>query len=559
MGKVIGIDLGSHELKIAEWNGSAVTALATVETPDNLVRNGHVISYEAAGDFIKKALKENGISARDCSMVIPEGNAYLVRTVVPKMTEEKLRVNLPYEFRDFLTEDKAKYYYDYTVNKEIKDEEGNVAQMDITVAAVQKELIYSYRFMCRRAGLTMKYAVPAELAYSNLIRRSPEADPEKEYAFLDFGHVSTRLSIFTGSVYEVSRIIDTGLSRVDAGIAESENVDEHIAHTYKETNYNNLTESEAALNVFNYITTEARRAINFYTLNNRESNLSDIYICGGGSMIPALKRIAQENIEGTVHEASELYPTVLKSQENASIYALAIGAAMQDKTVNLAQKEKSQFRMQIVVPLVLGILVLAAVFAKFAVIDRFNELDRYNSQWHQAKDRVVKLTEQTADYDEVVDEYNKYSTHWMTDEERSMVKRMDILALIESTLQPSAKILNFTSDKTTVTAELSRLTLNDTSKLVSLLYERPDVVSVSVYSAKSDEDAARSAQQSALSAEEFMPAPAAEDGAETETGAETGTETGAETGSQNSKEVVVSADSTIIITIAMRQVGEVEK
>ena len=256
------------------------------------------------------------------------------------MDVDQLAVNLPYEFRDYLTQNKDKYWYDYSVNRIIEQEEASgdsqeaaeaaqkVQSLDLTAAAVEKQVIEDYRAMFRRAGLKLETAIPVECAYQNVIRRSGEYEG-KEYCFLDLGHSSTRIYIYTGDIFETNRDIDTGLALADQAIAEACNVDIHVARSYKHTNYKDCQTLEGCQNIFAEIGSEARKAINFYGFNNRESQLSDAYICGGGIHIPSLGTALGQNIELKFHSANELLKPVLDSEENATAFTAAIGAAIQ--------------------------------------------------------------------------------------------------------------------------------------------------------------------------------------------------------------------------------------
>ena len=325
---VLGFDIGACELKIAQLDGSSVRRAVTALVPDNLVKNGVIVSYAAMADFIKETVRENRLSGRSCAVILPASHAFLRRITTPAMTEEQLQVNLPYEFRDFLTMSKDKYFYDYAVNELAYDEDGTPKQLDLTAAAVPKSVIEEYRDMFRRAGLRLRTAIPVECAYANLLRAQGDISG-KEFSFLDLGHTAARLHIFSGSRFEATRIIDIGLSSVDDAIADTMGVDEHVARTYKHANHQDVQTLEPSLNIYNAIALDVRKAVNFYGFNNRESDLRDIWCCGGGIYIPALQETIGQAVDLTLHDVKELLPPAANGIENLSVCAAAIGAAIQ--------------------------------------------------------------------------------------------------------------------------------------------------------------------------------------------------------------------------------------
>lgn len=324
----IGFDIGACEMKLAQWDGSTVRRTVTVPTPDNLVKNGVIVSYAAMSDFLKEAVKEHRIPGGSCAVILPSAHAFLRRMTMPAMTVEQLKYNLPYEFRDFLTMDKDKYFYDYAVNELKNDENGKPAELDLTAAAVPKEVIEEYRDMFRRAGFRLRTAIPVECAYSNLLRLKGDTEG-REFSFLDLGHTASRLHIFSGTRFEATRVIDIGLSAVDEAIADAMGVDTHIAQTYKVSNHQNVQTLDGSLSVFGAIALDTRKAVNFYGFNNRESDLQDIWCCGGGVHIPALMEAISQAVELRIHDGAELLPPAAKDADKLSACAAAIGAAIQ--------------------------------------------------------------------------------------------------------------------------------------------------------------------------------------------------------------------------------------
>ena len=325
---MLGFDIGANAVKIVCWNGREVTRALCADTPENLVKEGIIVSYEAMADFIKETLKAEKLSGHNCAVVLPSNFSFLRRIQMPAMTVQQLEYNLPYEFRDFLSEGKDKYFYDYAVCGTTPDEEGKPKELDLIAAAVSKESIENYRDMFRRAGLKLCTAVPTEGVYSNLIARLGETE-KREYAILNLGHTVTRLDIFTGPAFETTRISEIGLDEVDRMIADETGVDPHIARAYKQADHDGLQNCEAARRIYSAIATDVRKAVNFYSYNNRDCALDSIWCCGGGVKIPSLTEAIAEATGLTLRPVEELLPPVGKDVENPAMYAAAIGAAVQ--------------------------------------------------------------------------------------------------------------------------------------------------------------------------------------------------------------------------------------
>ena len=152
-------------------------------------------------------------------------------------------------------------------------------------------------------------------------------------------------------------------------------------------------------------------------------------------------------------------------------------------TLNLCIKEKSQFNAARLIPLLLIVLILAAVFCKFGVIDRMQRTSKLQAETAALRSQRDALNAELANYDDIAAQYSRYSIGWMTEDEKTLVKRSDMLDLVESMLMPGHEVRDVTVNNNMLSATIAGVTLQDTSKLVEALYAREDVSNVVVYTA----------------------------------------------------------------------------
>ena len=55
----LGIDIGNNRAKIAVKKGGVVRRLLVDSVPDGIMKDNHIISYDAMGDFLRELLKKN--------------------------------------------------------------------------------------------------------------------------------------------------------------------------------------------------------------------------------------------------------------------------------------------------------------------------------------------------------------------------------------------------------------------------------------------------------------------------------------------------------------------
>jgi len=326
--KIIGVDLGVSEVKFAVFSGSTIEKTAHVQTPENMIRDGMPVSPEAMAAFLKEAAARNGLRGGAWALSLSPAQSFTRCVTVPRMNVEQLNLNLPYEFRDYITQGKEKYQYDYAVLETRKGQDGAGDEMDLMACAALKSTLTQLQATFRQAGMRLKRIVTEEFAYRNLLRRAYPKGNEP-ICLIDFGHTSTRIHIFKGERFEVTRIIDTGGAYQDNVIAELLGEDAFLSHTRKEANQSGILEADACLELYRSIALEIMRAINFYNYDSQAA-LEQIYVMGGGVLNPYLLKELEEVLGMEIKNASELLPKGRHvERETRCLFAAAVGAAWQ--------------------------------------------------------------------------------------------------------------------------------------------------------------------------------------------------------------------------------------
>lgn len=326
-GKMIGVEIGNDTVKLSYVSGGVVKTIASERLPENLMLDGKIASPDAMSEIIRDLRKENKIPGGNAALVLPYRAVITNSFSMPPMSDAELKLNLPFEFRDFVGQDGAKYHYDYAVMDTVTDDSGKPEKLEIFAAAVRKDVIEKSYNLLKKAGLTLKVAVPHEMAWLNLVR-STDAEP-KELCIVDIGRSSTRLYIFSEGKFMMGREIEIGGQLLDEIISAEVKVDTHVARTYKESNMNEVLVMDPCLEAYNNLGVEIMRAVNFYNAyGNRGGYLQDLYFCGGMSNIEPLRTAIKKATGMTVHNISRLVPGGVASGDTL-VTALASGAAIQ--------------------------------------------------------------------------------------------------------------------------------------------------------------------------------------------------------------------------------------
>ena len=302
----LGVEFGSSRMKMAEVKNGRLVKFVKEDMPENIIRDGEIVSWDALSEFLKGVLKENKFSTNKVALVVPDNLTYTRRMSLPLMTVAQLKVNLPYEFHDFISDDKDAYIYDYAVIGIEQDEEGNDTGMDVLGVAVSKELMDNYRQLFKTVRMKLMMAAPQCLAFSALVKHLNPELAEKDYAILDLGFSASRINIFSEGVFDTNRAIELGCAALARRVADLLGCDEHIAALHMVQNTNNVMDSEAIRDLCGDIAVDVMRAMNYYNYEKRDNTLENIYVCGGGALIPQLIEELSENVPLQIVPLSDL-------------------------------------------------------------------------------------------------------------------------------------------------------------------------------------------------------------------------------------------------------------
>ena len=289
--QITGFDIGEKSLKMAVFSKGILTNTVSVDIPDNMVSNGLILSADAMAELISETARSSNLPKKDAAILLPPSLVYARTVTVPIMTEEQLRLNLPYEFRDYLTEDKSNYVFDFEVVGTEIDAIGSPVSQRIFVCAVLKSTIERYRELFEKAGYELKVAVPEEYAYAKFCRGDMGETElsEKAVAVVEMGQQSTRVHLITRGEYDSKRVIDLGMKELEQVIARITDSDLHLAHNYALVNFNGILESSDCREVYNRLGVEILKSVNFFNFNNRDIDISDIILVGGGGAVAPLR------------------------------------------------------------------------------------------------------------------------------------------------------------------------------------------------------------------------------------------------------------------------------
>ena len=156
------------------------------------------------------------------------------------------------------------------------------------------------------------------------------------------------------------------------------------------------------------------------------------------------------------------------------------------RDMNLAMREKPQTNRPLAVLAVLLVIAFIGLFYLFAVRRVLDEVDSAATAADNAEAQLAAIQEQTAHYDDVLDEYQGYTV--VSNAMTGTVDPLDCLDLIETQPVDKAQVESYSVADHLVSVQLSGVTLRDVSEIYASLTASPLVSNVQVYTASTQKD-----------------------------------------------------------------------
>ena len=145
------------------------------------------------------------------------------------------------------------------------------------------------------------------------------------------------------------------------------------------------------------------------------------------------------------------------------------------RSINLAVIDEKKMRFGLAIPAILLILVAAAAFSKFLVLDRMAEVSAAQAEVSRLQAKIDQGYDELAGFDDLADLYAHYTYSGFTPEELNRSDRVAVLRLIRSVALPRAEVSSCSLTSNTLTINLNAETLQEINLLVQQL-EAEDMV-----------------------------------------------------------------------------------
>jgi type IV pilus assembly protein PilM len=222
-GIVVGIDLGSRFIKVAEVRAGrppVVTNIGIAPTPEGAVDSTGVVDKAAVAATLKKLLADSGIGTKQAAFALAGQNSVVVRILeVPRMNVVELKQHMDWEIGRNIPFADTRVQSAYEVVRR-PGADPNADNMEVVLAVAQQDAVDGLVDIADKLGLE-PYAIdvePLALARSLLLTQ-PDLQ-NQNVAVVNLGAEATSIDIYNQGYLSFPRILPTGGNMLTRAIAE---------------------------------------------------------------------------------------------------------------------------------------------------------------------------------------------------------------------------------------------------------------------------------------------------------------------------------------------------
>lgn len=224
LNSVIGIDIGSQSIKVAEirrsGNDNAVSALGITATPPGTVDHTGVYDTDLIGAAIKGLCAETGATSKDVVISVAGQASILVRTLeVPRMNPSELKAHMDWEISRNIPFAESTVMSDY---RTVPGQDPGSANMDVVMAIAPQTAVDTLMGICKKAG-KVAHALDVEpLAIARVLANGYAGDiAGQTVCVVEMGSKTTAINIYKDGQLLLPRQVPVGGDQFTSSLSSS--------------------------------------------------------------------------------------------------------------------------------------------------------------------------------------------------------------------------------------------------------------------------------------------------------------------------------------------------
>jgi type IV pilus assembly protein PilM len=298
--QLVGIDIGSHSIKVAELEdskqGMELKNFGMIEIPTEAIVEGSIKEMEIVSSALKNLLKNLRIKNKNLATSISGYSVIVKKITIPQKGEEDLEKSIQNEAEQYIPFDINDVNLDFQIlPPEIKEEaEEKEELMDVLLVAAKKDIVEEYISLFHLSELNPivldidAFALQNAFEISNLEQSGCHALVHIGAQQLTINVVREGVSIFTrDSSYGGAQITGEIQNKFELSYEEAEKI--KLGATPIDLDQRPIMEDIFSSAVTRWAQ-EIKRALDFVATTFVDIKVDDILLSGGSSLIPGFSK-----------------------------------------------------------------------------------------------------------------------------------------------------------------------------------------------------------------------------------------------------------------------------
>lgn len=333
----VGLDIGSGLIKVAvvdhaKSQPELVRVAITPLLADAIVE-GEIMDPGIVADAVTSCLAEAGVTTKEVVTAVGGRDVIIKKIQIERVKEQQARELMRWEAEQHVPFDMESVELDF----QILDPEGRTPEMSVLLVAAKRELVEAKVRLLADAGLNATAVDVDAFALHNAFELNYPQAMTGVVALVNIGHEVTNINIVEDGVPILTRDLPMGTRRLREDLQRDRGLGAEEASALLQ-GYDRSPHLDAVLEARGEeIAVGIERAAAFLASSTRAgTQVSAVYVCGGGARAPGLTDVLGNRLRLPVEVANPLANLVardgafesLVTDEVAPLLMLAIGLAL---------------------------------------------------------------------------------------------------------------------------------------------------------------------------------------------------------------------------------------
>lgn len=287
--EAIGIDIGSKSIKMAEVSSRGarpfLKRMAIMDVPDRVLEDGMISDEDLLAETLQRMAAKNGFSGYQVAVALGGRSLFIREVVFPRMSEKELRQAIRWDLEKYVPFSPEQLYFDFS----IVGPGATDMEVRLLLIAAPREGVDAITRVVAKAGLQLVAIDIEPLAIQRTLPETPDC------VLIDTGASFSQVTLFQNNSPVFTRNIPIGGNQFTASVMEGMEIGRDEAELIKHSHGGSADASgEPDVlsgqidRIVGELAGEVRRTLEYYQVQNRNVNISKVFITGGGAKMNKL-------------------------------------------------------------------------------------------------------------------------------------------------------------------------------------------------------------------------------------------------------------------------------